>query len=100
MSLDDLSDQPLDTQPVKPLTPRPLSPDVADYVEYLDGLCDDDTVGYAVETLQGIRRTVKETNRVTQGQRNAVQNIVSGGHERQGRFERGKGSRRYEGFGR
>lgn len=95
MPLDDLSSD--------PIVPAPVPEAVREYLEYLDSLIDDDDVmGYAVDTLRGIRRTVVEYNRVTENQRRAVQNIVSGAAEGQRTRERHRSgtSRRYEGFGR
>lgn len=95
MSLDDLS--------TSPTPDRQLTPEVEEYLEYLDGLCDDEEVyGFATETLCGIRETVRLRNRVTDAQRVAVRNIVRGGDDAQARREdrTPARSRRYEGFSR
>lgn len=88
MSLDALSTNPTPT--------RQLSDDVVEYLEYLRGLIDDPEVyGFACQTLDGIATTITERGRVTDGQRQAVRNIVQGG-DRASR--QSTSSRRYEGF--
>jgi hypothetical protein len=64
------------------------------FVGEIDDLLAVGTYLWAHDSLTGIRETVEKTRRVSEGQRRAVTNIANRGEER----ERGKGSRRYEGF--
>ena len=90
MSLDVLSDT--------PIVPHPMPDAVREYLEYLDSLIDTDEVGYAIDTLRAIRTTIAERQRVSDGQRQAIHNIVAGAAEGQRRRETHTTSRRYEGF--
>lgn len=90
MSLDHLDDTPISDQPK-------LSAEAELFISFLDGLLDSDTVSYAFDTIEGIRMTVKQTGRVTEGQRDAIANIQEGARKRERNARRG-GSRRYEGW--
>lgn len=94
MSLDHLSNAPSSDAPT-------LRPAIAEYLAYVQDLVDDTEVyGYAVSTLRGIAETIRLTGRVTDGQKQAVRNIVNGAAEAQDARERNRRSRRYEGWSR
>lgn len=61
----------------------------------IEDLLSDPKYNYAGDTLKGIQETIERTQRVTDGQRRAIDNIEEGG-ERQFRSQRQWG-RRYEG---
>lgn len=87
--LSDLSDAPLRDRPT-------LSDASQAFVDEIDNVlmeCD-----WAATTLDEIRATVVQTNRVTEGQRRAVQNIVAANRRPRGGKEHGGWSRRYEGY--
>ncbi len=86
MSLDDLTDRPLQLDPT-------LSPNTVAFVRLIDECLDDSRLEYAFPTLEGIRRTVTGTNRVSEGQQRAVENIRASAREKT--YTR---SRRYEGW--
>ena len=91
MSLSDLTDD--------PLPPRTLSHADAEYLAYVENLLGEDgTYAYATATIEGIVETIKATQRVTQGQRDAIRNIVRGGDEAQARRDAHRPTRRYEGW--
>lgn len=83
-----------------PLPDEPLvSPATTEYLAYLQDLIDDPEVyGYAVDTLAGIHQTITARGHVTDSQRQAVRNIVSGAWEGRETRARATRSRRYEGF--
>lgn len=90
MSLSKLSDQPLSDQPTLNGTARA-------YVDYLDNLIDTpELYGYAADTLRGIQTSIRQTGKVTSGQRDAVHNIVEGGNR--AAETKHRSSRRYEGW--
>lgn len=64
------------------------------FVQDIDDLIGGGTVNFAETTLRDIQTTVERTQRVTDGQRRAVENIEAAGQRSRSRF----GSRRYEGF--
>lgn len=90
MSLDHLDTTPLSPDPA-------LTPATEEYLTWLLGLLEDEQYHYAASTLEGIAQTIRATNRVTEGQRQAVRNIIDGAAEAASR-DRRSGSRRYEGF--
>lgn len=69
------------------------------FVKRLLDMEDDGTLSFAYDTLHSIREHVERTQRVTPGQQQAIDNIQRAGDERHERHTRGKGSRRYEGWG-
>ena len=95
--LDDLDDNPL--PPRADLAAQEKGAQAfADQIRELE---EDETYQFAWGTLVDIRLTVEQTNRATDGQRQAVQNIKDGGDRHQRQLEgwnRRGGSRRYEGF--
>lgn len=76
--------------------PAPEDPRATDWYNFLIEI-DEMVLGggyqWAEDTLTDIRATVERTERLTDGQRRAIDNIKQGGERRTGR-------RRYEGFGR
>lgn len=91
MSLDDFGDTPLSDTPTH-------SPEVVDFLDWLRDLASDSRTAYAADTLDGIAETVRKTNRISDGQRQAVENIVAGAQRGYETRERNRSSRRYEGW--
>jgi hypothetical protein len=92
VSLDDFSDTPLSN------TPAPaLDAECRQFIAYVEGVAEDDTTSYAADILHLMIETVKRTGRVTDGQRDAVANVIEGARKRERNQHRG-GSRRYEGW--
>lgn len=87
MPLDDLS-----------TNPTPLPDDLEAFAVRCEELAQDDPTSYAADFLNSVAQTVRETLRVTDRQRAAIENIVKGARTHE-RVER-RGSRRYEGWGR
>lgn len=63
--------------------------DVQDFLDEIEGMLTDSKYEFARETLEGISETVEETQRVTDRQRTAVENIREGGNRRSSR-DRGR----------
>lgn len=62
--------------------------DAQDFLDEVEALMVQEHVQYARDTLDGIYETVTERMKVTQAQRDAVQNIDEGGQRGGGRWER------------
>lgn len=76
-----------------------MTPSVAAFLDDLDELLDAERYLWASATLRGIAATVRHTDRVTDGQRRAVENIRAGVREPGGLpSDRYRSSRRYEGW--
>ena len=90
----------LDNNPVGGSDLGKLRQEAEAFAEELQTLADDDRYAFAWGTLTDMRLTVQQTERVTEGQRNAVRNIVEGAKEGQRSRARHQRSRRYEGWGR
>lgn len=87
----------LSFRPDTPLPPpRPPNELVQSFIEDLNALLDDEGYRWAWETIAGIRETIRTHQRVTQGQRQAITNVLAGQARGNGRGR----TRRYEGFGR
>jgi len=96
--LDDLDNDPLPPR-ADLLQDQAAAQTFADEIRALE---EDETYQFAWGTLVDIRLTVERTNRVTPGQRQAIDNIREGAERYQEGKDRGHsrgGSRRYEGFG-
>jgi hypothetical protein len=91
VDLSDFSDEPLNDQPT-------LTPLVKEYLDWVNTLREDDQYSYAFVTLEGIARTIQGTGRITDGQRQAVRNIIDGAERANDRHFAPKASRRYEGW--
>lgn len=65
------------------------------FIGEIDELLEDATYTWALDTLEGIRKTVEARRAVTEGQRRAITNIRRSGERREGGVRR-----RYEGWGR
>lgn len=74
--------------------PEAESDGVDQYLLYLEGLIDDEDLSWALDTLDGIRGTIAQTRRITEGQRDAISNIVNRSRPRE---EKRGGSRRRTG---
>jgi hypothetical protein len=85
-----IDDLPLDDTPFDP-APDPRGDAWYRLSVEIDHLLCDGEHDWASDTLQGIQATVERTHQVTDAQRQAVDNIASGA-------ERGRTSRRYEGW--
>ena|SRR5689334_583004 len=101
MSLDKLSDDPL---PSTAQTVIPFTPEVRNFLLWLEDLLEREECQYAADTLEGIRSTITRVGVISDAQRQAVENIHLGSLKAQERKDdlpssRG-GSRRYEGYGR
>jgi hypothetical protein len=89
--LDDLNLKPEPIASAKPVDPR--DQEWYRFAHEIDELLAGGQCDYASRTLEDIKATVEKTQRVSDGQRRAVQNIEAGGN-------RTRSSRRYEGFDR
>lgn len=88
-TLDDLK---LTNQPL-PQAEDPRGTEWYQYVQYIEDLLATGRYTFAEDTLRGIQQSVEKAQKVTDGQRRAVDNIEQSAY----RTRRG-GSRRYEGF--
>lgn len=68
-------------------------------VARIDGMLCEDRYQFAADTLRGIRDTIIKRQTFTAPQIMAIDNIQEGGDRGAESRERGRGSRRYEGFG-
>ena len=93
MNLEDFSDAPLDDEPT-------LDRETQVFVVWLESLIDDPGCQYALPTLTGILANVKRLGKVSEPQRDAVQNIYDGAVKREMADARRRRSRRYEGWNR
>jgi len=76
--------------------PEPPS-DVRQLLEQIDEMTDSGKYGWAEDTLSGIRESVERTQRVTEGQQRAVNNIEAARQSDRAPSER-TFRRRYEGY--
>lgn len=78
-SIDDIDDTPFKKE-------NPYSKEVDEFLRDLEELIEEEHVQYGRDTLEGIKKWVEENNHVTDGQRQAVENIDQGGLKRQRRM--------------
>ena len=78
------------------IPPPVLKPDVQDFLDACEQACEEHPRSEGF--LRAVMQTVQQFNRVTPGQRDALQNIAGG--EASLPTDRLRGSRRYEGFSR
>jgi hypothetical protein len=68
--------------------------DTTHFLEHLEDLIGDTSLHWAFSTLSGIRDTIRQTGRITEGQRRAVANI----RKHRGDDTQRRPTRRWEGF--